>query len=94
MYTVGKKIEAFSIPILKSLLQDLRQKEIWDLILHNRGAKSCGDTKQISFQEKILPSLSFSMLTICNLLGTSRKKRKVTAVYWVLGVFPALLSFF
>lgn len=30
---------------------------------------------------------------ICNPLGTSRKKHKVTAVYWVLGNIPVQLRF-
>lgn len=94
------------VPILKSLLQVLSQKEIRDLILKNREAQSNSETQYRAFSDGIYyktnelfsaedPTIAIILYVddfeICNPLGTSRKKHKVTAVYWVLADVPALL---
>lgn len=94
------------VPILKSLLQVLSQKEIRYLILKNREAQSNSETQYRAFSDGIYyktnelfsaedPTIAIILYVddfeICNPLGTSRKKHKVTAVYWVLADVPALL---
>lgn len=93
------------VPILPTLLQILKNGDIQEKVF--RSAKHCGSTCQYSgfhdgshFKENTFLSgeeLRLSLLLycddfeICNPLGTSRKKHKVTAVYWVLGDIPCVL---
>ncbi len=94
------------IPLLKSLLQTLTQKEIRDFIFHDGGAQSNSDSQHRVLSDgnyyktnelfsaehpTIAIILHVDDFEICNPLGTSRKKHKVTAVYWVLAGVPALL---
>lgn len=94
------------VPILKSLLQVLSRKEIQDLMLYNGASQSNGETQYRAFSDGMYyktnelfsgedPTIAIIFyiddFEICNPLGTSRKKHKVTAVYWVLADVPALL---
>lgn len=94
------------VPILKSLLQALTRKEIRDLIFHDGEAQSNNDTQYRALSDGMYyktnklfsgedPTIAIILYVddfeICNPLGTSRKKHKVTAVYWVLDGVPALL---
>ncbi|KAK3553190.1 hypothetical protein QTP86_031768, partial [Hemibagrus guttatus] len=95
-----------SVPILESSLQALTWKEIWDFIFHDGEAQSNNDTQYRALSDGIYyktnelffgeyPTIAIILYVddfeICNPLGTSRKKHKVTAVYWVLADVPVLL---
>ncbi|XP_026777285.1 uncharacterized protein LOC113531030 [Pangasianodon hypophthalmus] len=89
------------VPILQSLLQVLKNIEEKDLVTQkNTGCASqyqsfhdgshFHENKFFAGDVKILSLiLYFDDFEVCNPLGTSRKIHKVTAVYWVLGNFPA-----
>ncbi len=94
------------IPLLKSLLQALTRKEIRDFIFHNDEVQSNSDSQYRALSDgnyyktnELFPGehptiaviLYVDDFEICNPLGTSRKKHKVTSVYWVLAGVPALL---
>ncbi|XP_037401910.1 uncharacterized protein LOC119265406 isoform X2 [Pygocentrus nattereri] len=93
------------VPILPMLSQLLSNRHIEDTILQNRkpsddfsGYRSLHDgsfLKQNTFfcgQELKLPLVVYiDDFEVCNPLGTSRKKHKVTAVYWVFADIPATL---
>ena len=94
------------VPVLKSLLQVLTQKQIQDFIFPDGEAQTNNDTQYRAFSDGIYyktnvlfsgeyPTIAIILYVddfeICNPLGTSRKKHKVTAVYWVLAGVPALL---
>lgn len=94
------------VPILKSLHEILKKKEIQDLLTHSCEADSSSETQYKSFHDgtnfknnKLLseniPAISLILYVddfeVCNPLGTSRKKHKITAVYWVLANVPPLL---
>ncbi|XP_041949691.1 uncharacterized protein LOC121709989 isoform X3 [Alosa sapidissima] len=94
------------IPILKSLLEVLKVKEIHDFLTHNCETDGRSETQYKSFRDgtnfknnELLsennPAISLILYVddfeVCNPLGTSRKKHKVTAVYWVLANVPPLL---
>ncbi|XP_028322152.1 uncharacterized protein LOC114475494 isoform X2 [Gouania willdenowi] len=95
------------VPILKSLHEVLKKKEIQDLLRHSSEADSRSDTHfyksfhdGIHFKNNTLlsennPAISLILYVddfeVCNPLGTSRKKHKITAVYWVLANVPPLL---
>lgn len=87
------------------MLQTLAQKEIQDFVFHDE-APSNSDFQYRKFSDgnyyKINELFSAEHPTIaiilyvddfeiCNPLGTSRKKHKVTAVYWMLAGVPGLL---
>ncbi|XP_042084783.1 uncharacterized protein LOC102293912 isoform X2 [Haplochromis burtoni] len=94
------------VPILKSLLQAMTRKEIQDLILHDEKPQGKDGTQYRAFCDGIYyktnelfsgedPTIAIILyiddFEICNPLGTSRKKHKVTAVYWVIADIPAQL---
>lgn len=89
------------VPILQSLLQILKNVEEKDLVTQRKSG--CASQYQ-SFQDgshfskndflagdedRLSLILYIDDFEVCNPLGTSRKIHKVTAVYWVLGNFPA-----
>ncbi len=90
---------------MQSLLQILKNKDVQEKVFSS--ARHCGSSCQYSgfrdgthFKENTFLSeeeLRLSLLLycddfeICNPLGTSRKKHKVTAVYWVLADIPCVL---
>ncbi|XP_026099560.1 uncharacterized protein LOC113070477 [Carassius auratus] len=93
------------VPILPLLSQLLNNGHIQDTILHNR--RPCNVSSEyrslhdgsfykencfLSGDELKLPLILYiDDFEICNPLGTSRKKHKVTGVYWVLADIPATL---
>ena len=93
------------IPILQTLSHVLEKSDIQEKVL--RSARHCGSSYQYTsfrdgshFKANTFLSgeeLRLSLLLycddfeICNPLGTSRKKHKVTAVYWVFADIPAVL---
>lgn len=93
------------VPILQSLSQVLKNVDIQEKLL--KTARRCGSSCQYTsfhdgshFKENSFLSgeeLRLSILLycddfeICNPLGTSRKKHKVTGVYWVLADIPSVL---
>lgn len=88
------------IPILKSLIHILGKEDIREKVLSKKKDKS--STKYESYQDgtiykdnyfyseelRITLVLYIDDFEICNPLGTSRKKHKITAVYWVFGNIP------
>lgn len=99
----GKKTFQY-IPILPLLSQLVNNRHIQDTILHSRstdvssGYRSLHDgsfLRDNSFfcgDEVKLPLILYiDDFEICNPLGTSRKKHKVTAIYWVFADIPATL---
>lgn len=93
------------VPILPLLSQLVNNRHIQDTILQNRrpfdvssGYKSLHDglfLRENNFlceDELRLPLILYiDDFEVCNPLGTSRKKHKVTAVYWVFADIPATL---
>lgn len=94
------------IPILKSLQEILKKKEILDFLKHGNEADDTPENHYKSFRDgtnfknnKLLsennPAISLILYVddfeVCNPIGTSRKKHKITAVYWVLANVPPLL---
>ena len=91
------------MPILKSLQQLLNNKDIVSNILTRHSGKapqfsSFKDGKYFKLNEfysdgelRISLILYADDFEICNPLGTSRKKHKVTAFYWVLANVPSEL---
>lgn len=94
------------VPILKSLHEVLKKKEIQDLLTSSNEADSSSESQYKSFQDgthfknntllsENNPAISLILYVddfeVCNPLGTSRKKHKITAVYWVLANVPPLL---
>lgn len=93
------------VPILQSLSQILKNSDIQEKVL--KSVRNCGSSCQYSsfrdgshFKENKFLSgeeLRLSLLLysddfeVCNPLGTSRKKHKVTGVYWVLADIPSVL---
>lgn len=92
------------VPILKSLSQVLNNSSIQENVL--RSVRHCASGHYTSFHDgshfkenKFLSDedLRISLLLycddfeICNPLGTSKKKHKVTGVYWVLADIPSVL---
>ncbi len=93
------------VPILQSLSQILKNSDIQEKVL--KSSRHCVSSGQYSsfhdgshFKENTFLSgeeLRLSLLLycddfeICNPLGTSRKKHKVTGIYWVLADIPTVL---
>lgn len=93
------------VPILQSLSQILKNSDIQEKVL--KSTRHCISSGHYSsfhdgshFKENTFLSgeeLRLSLLLysddfeICNPLGTSRKKHKVTGVYWVLADIPTVL---
>ena len=89
------------VPILKSLSQLLSQKDILEKAFtsyttEEGSYKSFHDGTHykenalFSSEEVSLPLIIYiDDFEICNPLGTSRKKHKITAVYWVLANVPS-----
>jgi len=93
------------VPILQSLSEILKNSDIQEKVL--KSARHCDSSCQYSsfrdgshFKNNTFLSgeeLRLSLLLycddfeICNPLGTSRKKHKVTGVYWVLADIPSEL---
>lgn len=91
------------VPILQSLLQVLNNKNIQEKALgsernseHTSQYQSFHDgshyQKNDFFsvkEDKISLILYIDDFEVCNPLGTSQKKHKVKAVYWMLGNIPA-----
>ena len=102
-YVLSRESSFQYVPILKSLLQVFSKKDIQDLILSEAEAqrtvyKSFHDgtfykTNELFSGSDITIALNLYVddFEICNPLGTSRKKHKITAVYWVLADVPSLL---
>lgn len=85
------------VPILPSLLQILSKKELQEKLLFSSQASSQSvlssffdgthfkDDEILSKDEQTLSLLLYvDDFEVCNPLGTSRKKHKITGVYWVL----------
>lgn len=95
------------VPIPKSLSEILKKKEIQDSLINSgKEAQSNSETQYKSFHDgthfktnklfsendlAIALNLYVDEFEVCNHLGTSRKKHKITAVYWVLPNVPPLL---
>lgn len=91
------------VPILQSLSEILKDSDIQGKLLTPNYSHSCDYTsfhdgshfkenRFLSGEEfRISLLLNCDDFEICNPLGTSRKKHKVTGVYWVLADIPALL---
>lgn len=91
------------VPILQSLSEILKDSDIQEKLLTPNYSHSCDYTsfhdgshfkenRFLSGEEfRISLLLYCDDFEICNPLGTSRKKHKVTGVYWVLADIPALL---
>ena len=89
------------VPILDSLSQVLSQKDLQEKAFssyttHEGKYMSFHDGTHfkenalLSGEEMSLPLLLYvDDFEICNPLGTSRKKHKITAVYWVLANVPS-----
>lgn len=93
------------VPILQQLSEILKDRDIQEIVF--RSARDCGSTGQYTsfrdgshfkknaflFEEELRLSLLLYCddFEICNPLGTSRKKHKVTGVYWVLADIPSIL---
>ena len=102
-YVLSRETSFQYVPILKSLLQVFSRKDIQNLILSEAEAqrtvyKSFHDgtfykTNELFSGSDLTIALSLYVddFEICNPLGTSRKKHKITAVYWVLADVPSLL---
>lgn len=91
------------VPILQSLSHILKDSDIQEKVLKNAGHGSSGQYTGFRdgshFKENTFLSgeeLRRSLLLycddfeVCNPLGTSRKKHKVTGVYWVLAGIPSV----
>lgn len=91
------------VPILKSLQQLLEHKDIADKVVHSHAACNVNQQLYCSFQNgehyknnlflsgkdlRISLCLYVDDFELCNPLGTSRKKHKLCAIYWVLGNLP------
>ncbi len=88
------------IPILQSLIQILGKENLREKVLSKEQNKS--STKYESYQDgtiykensfyseelRITLVLYVDEFEVCNPLGTSRKKHKITAVYWVFDNIP------
>ena len=88
------------IPIFQSLIQILGKENLREKVLSEEQNKS--STKYESYRDgtiykensfyseelRITLVLYVDDFKICNPLGTSRKKHKITAVYWVFGNLP------
>lgn len=95
------------IPILQSLSHILKNSDIQEKVLKSRSTRHCDSSCQYTsfrdgsnFKENTFLSgeeLRLSLLLysddfeICNPLGTSSKKHKVTGVYWVFADIPSVL---
>ncbi|XP_049330682.1 uncharacterized protein LOC111195788 isoform X1 [Astyanax mexicanus] len=91
------------VPILQSLSQILKNSDIQEKVFRERPCSSCRynsfrdgshfqENQFLSGEELRLSILLYSDdFEICNPLGTSRKKHKVTSVYWVLADIPSVL---
>lgn len=92
------------VPILKLLQRLLNRGDVIDIVLEETGKKSQpGHIETIfdgtHFKENLLlsrvePSISLGLyiddFEICNPLGTSKKKHKLCAIYWVLANLPVV----
>nr|XP_055056165.1 uncharacterized protein LOC129440700 [Misgurnus anguillicaudatus] len=91
------------VPLLNSLQQLLERKDIVDKLLDNHAASSANVDQYASFQDgeyhknnpffsnedlRISLCLYIDDFEVCNPLGTSCKKHKLCAVYWILGNLP------
>lgn len=92
------------VPILKSLQQLLKQKDLLNKVVDNHaGQQSVNEEQYRSYRDghhflnndflsgeelRISLCLYVDDFEICNPLGTSRKKHKLCTVYWILGNLP------
>lgn len=91
------------VPLLNSLQQLLGRKDIVDKLLDNHAVSSANVHQYASFQDgeyhknnpffsgedlRICLCLYIDGFEVCNPLGTSRKKHKLCAFYWILGNLP------
>lgn len=105
LLSVGERRSFQYVPILKSLHEVLKKKEI-QYLLSQTSETDGSETQYKSFHHgtnfknnKLLsvesPVISLILYVddfeVCNPPGTSRKKHKITAVYWVLANVPPLL---
>ncbi|KAL2093349.1 hypothetical protein ACEWY4_010661 [Coilia grayii] len=91
------------VPILPMLSRLLDNKDIQDNVFHRRTYSEAyyrsfhdgshfRDNHFLSGDDTKLSLILFvDDFEVCNPLGTSRRKHKITAVYWVLGDIPATL---
>ncbi|XP_070406635.1 uncharacterized protein [Nothobranchius furzeri] len=93
------------VPVLRLLSQLLNTKNIQETILQNQKQSNASNVYRslhdgsvfkenefFSGEELRLPLILYTDdFEVCNPLGTSRKKHKVTAVYWVFADIPATL---
>lgn len=90
------------VSVLKSLLQILSRKDIQDTLCNGKTQSAVYTsfydgtyykTNELLSGDDITIALNLYVddFEICNPLGTSRKKHKITAVYWVLADVPSLL---
>ena len=106
-YVLSREKNSFQyVPILESLLQVLSRKDLQELILREEETRPnlyesfhdgtyYKNNKLFSGSDlTIALNLYVDDFEICNPLGSSRKKHKITAVYWVLAsIYPELNVF-
>lgn len=91
------------VPLLKSLRQLFSCNDVVDKVIDSRTAGSVNQQQYLSFGDgeyyknhpflsgedsRISLCLNIDDFDVCNSLGTSRKKHKLCAVYWILGHLP------
>lgn len=102
----GKRTYQY-VPILESLQILLGQNDLLDKVVEGHSSQSRRDDHQYRsmqdgmyfktndfFSEELRISLCFYVddFEICNPLGTSRKKHKLCAIYWILGNVPTVFQ--
>lgn len=88
------------VPLLKSLRRLFSRKDVVDKVIDSRTAGSVTQQQYLSFRDgeyyknnvllsgedsRISLHLNIDDFEVCNPFGTSRKKHKLCAVFWILG---------
>ncbi|XP_058252312.1 uncharacterized protein LOC131357377 isoform X3 [Hemibagrus wyckioides] len=104
--TKGNKTFQY-VPILQSIQNLLCQNDLLDKMVESHSSQQLGDVHQhrsvqdglyfkpndlFSDDLRISLCLYVDDFEICNPLGTSRKKHKLCAIYWVLGNVPSMFQ--
>ena len=105
-FSIGDKQSVVYIPVLKMLQALLNRDDILDKVFSVDSSDSLGYNSFSDgshFKENtLLMEESFSIalglyiddFEVANPLGTSKKKHKICAVYWVVGNLPPQISIF
>ncbi|XDV26354.1 hypothetical protein PO909_030098, partial [Leuciscus waleckii] len=95
------------VPILESLQNLLGQNDLLDKVVESHSSQQLRDVHQyrsiqdgqyfkannfFSDELRISVCLYVDDFEICNPLGTSRKKHKLCAIYWILGNVPSMFQ--